>query len=90
MAHKKGQGSSRNGRDSNAKRRGVKKFGGEAVRAGNIIVRQCGTKFKAGRNVGLGRDYTIFAKIDGHVTFENIAGGRKQISVYPADQAAAE
>jgi large subunit ribosomal protein L27 len=90
MAHKKGQGSSRNGRDSNAKRRGVKKFGGEVVRAGNIIVRQCGTKFKPGRNVGLGRDYTIFSKIDGQVTFENIRGGRKQISVYPTESAAAE
>lgn len=89
MAHKKGQGSSRNGRDSNAKRRGVKKFGGEAVLAGNIIVRQCGTKFKPGRNVGLGRDYTIFSKIDGKVAFENIRGGRKQISVYPVSESAA-
>lgn len=89
MAHKKGQGSSRNGRDSESKRRGVKKFGGEIVRAGNIIVRQCGTKFKPGRNVGLGRDYTIFSKIDGQVTFENIRGGRKQISVYPVSESAA-
>lgn len=89
MAHKKGQGSSRNGRDSESKRRGVKKFGGEVVRAGNIIVRQCGTKFKPGRNVGLGRDYTIFSKIDGQVTFENIRGGRKQISVYPIETSAA-
>ena len=70
MAHKKGQGSSRNGRDSNAQRRGVKKFGGEAVRAGNILVRQVGTKFHAGRNVGQGNDYTLFALIDGTVTFD--------------------
>ena len=67
MAHKKGQGSSRNGRDSNAQRRGVKKFGGEAVRAGNILVRQVGTKFQAGRNVGTGTDYTLFALADGVV-----------------------
>ena len=70
MAHKKGQGSSRNGRDSNAQRRGIKKFGGEAVRAGNILVRQCGTKWHAGRNVGLGKDYTIFALVDGKVYFD--------------------
>jgi large subunit ribosomal protein L27 len=70
MAHKKGQGSSRNGRDSNAQRRGVKKFGGEAVRAGNILVRQVGTKFHAGRNVGTGTDYTLFALSDGVVMFD--------------------
>ncbi|MBU6310098.1 MAG: 50S ribosomal protein L27 [Planctomycetes bacterium] len=70
MAHKKGQGSSRNGRDSNAQRRGVKKFGGEAVRAGNILVRQVGTKFQAGRNVGMGSDYTLFALSDGVVSFD--------------------
>ncbi|MFM7206288.1 MAG: 50S ribosomal protein L27 [Planctomycetaceae bacterium] len=70
MAHKKGQGSSRNGRDSNAQRRGVKKFGGEAVRAGNILVRQVGTKFQAGRNVGTGTDYTLFALSDGVVMFD--------------------
>ena len=70
MAHKKGQGSSRNGRDSNAQRRGVKKFGGEAVRAGNIIVRQVGTKFHAGSNVGQGNDYTLFALVDGNVMFD--------------------
>lgn len=70
MAHKKGQGSSRNGRDSNAQRLGIKKFGGEAVRAGNILVRQCGTKWHPGRNVGLGKDYTIFALIDGKVYFD--------------------
>lgn len=70
MAHKKGQGSSRNGRDSNAQRRGVKKYGGEAVRAGNIIVRQVGTKFHAGRGVGQGNDYTLYALIDGKVMFD--------------------
>lgn len=75
MAHKKGQGSSRNGRDSNAQRRGVKRFGGEAVRAGNILVRQVGTKFHPGRNVGMGSDYTLFALIDGVVEFDR--GGRR-------------
>jgi large subunit ribosomal protein L27 len=70
MAHKKGQGSSRNGRDSNAQRRGVKKFAGEAVQAGNILVRQVGTKFHAGRNVGTGTDYTLFALSDGVVMFD--------------------
>ncbi len=70
MAHKKGQGSSRNGRDSNAQRRGVKKFGGEQVRAGNILVRQVGNKFHAGANVGQGKDYTLFALVDGHVMFD--------------------
>lgn len=92
MAHKKGQGSSRNGRDSAGQRRGVKKFGGEEVRAGNILVRQLGTKFHAGTNVGLGRDYTLFALSDGVVRFEKFQGGRKRVSVYPVDetQAAAE
>lgn len=70
MAHKTGQGSTNNGRDSNSKRRGVKKFGGESVIAGNIIIRQCGTKFKPGRGVGLGKDYTIFATVDGQVAFQ--------------------
>jgi large subunit ribosomal protein L27 len=70
MAHKKGQGSSRNGRDSNAQRRGVKKFGGERVRAGNILVRQVGTKFHPGKGVGLGNDYTLFALVDGEVLFD--------------------
>ena len=70
MAHKKGQGSSRNGRDSNAQRRGVKKFGGQTVRAGNILVRQVGTRFHPGSNVGQGRDYTLFALIDGVVKFD--------------------
>ena len=70
MAHKKGQGSTRNGRESNAQRLGVKKFGGEAVIPGNIIIRQCGTKWHPGKNVGLGRDYTIFALVDGNVRFD--------------------
>jgi len=70
MAHKKGQGSSRNGRDSNAQRRGVKKFGGEEVRAGNILVRQVGNRFHAGSNVGQGKDYTLFALTDGVVLFD--------------------
>lgn len=83
MAHKKGGGSTRNGRDSHSKRLGVKKFGGESVQPGSIIVRQRGTKFKPGNGVGLGRDYTIFAVIDGYVKFEAIKDGRKQISVYP-------
>lgn len=70
MAHKKGQGSSRNGRDSNAQRRGVKKFGGEQVRAGNILVRQLGNRFHPGANVGQGKDYTLFALVDGVVQFD--------------------
>ncbi len=85
MAHKKGGGSSRNGRDSESKRLGVKKFGGEYVRSGNIIVRQRGTKIKPGRNVGLGKDHTIFAVVDGFVKFETIRGGRKRVSVEPAE-----
>jgi large subunit ribosomal protein L27 len=83
MAHKKGGGSSRNGRDSKSKRLGVKKFGGERVRAGNIIVRQRGTRIKPGVNVGVGRDHTIFATSDGYVKFENARGGRKRVSVLP-------
>lgn len=83
MAHKKGGGSSRNGRDSKSKRLGVKKFGGEWVISGNIIVRQRGTRIKPGLNVGLGRDFTIFAKTDGIVQFETIRGGQKRVSVVP-------
>jgi large subunit ribosomal protein L27 len=83
MAHKKGGGSSRNGRDSNSQRLGVKKFGGEEVIAGNIIVRQRGTKFHPGLNVGLGKDHTIYAMIDGYVKFEHVTKDKKQISVYP-------
>ena len=86
MAHKKGVGSSRNGRDSNPKMLGVKKYGSETVRAGNIIVRQRGTKIRPGENVGLGRDHTIFALIDGEVKFARFAGSQRQVSVYPAAQ----
>jgi len=84
MAHKKAGGSSRNGRDSAGQRRGVKKYGGEFVRAGNIIVRQLGTHFHPGLNVGMGRDYTLFALSDGLVTFEHKDKTRQKISVYPA------
>lgn len=83
MAHKKGGGSSRNGRDSQSQRLGVKKFGGEAVRSGNIIVRQRGTKFLPGLNVGLGTDYTLFATADGYVKFEHVTRDKKRVSVYP-------
>ena len=83
MAHKKGAGCSRNGRDSHSKRLGVKKYGGEAVRTGNILVRQRGTRIKPGTNVGMGRDFTLFAAADGFVHYEQIQGGRKQVSVYP-------
>jgi large subunit ribosomal protein L27 len=82
MAHKKGQGSTRNGRDSNAQRLGVKKFGGEKVLAGNILVRQRGTKFHPGENVAIGGDDTLFALIDGFVKFEKKRGDRKFINVY--------
>jgi large subunit ribosomal protein L27 len=82
MAHKKAGGSSKNGRDSNAQRRGVKRYGGEKVKAGNILVRQLGTKIHPGSNVGLGKDYTIFSKIDGTVAFERLGRDRKKVSVY--------
>jgi len=88
MAHKKGGGSTRNGRDSNSKRLGVKRFGGEHVIPGNIIVRQRGTKFHPGTNVGMGRDYTIFATAEGYVVFETVARGRKRISVLSEQPAA--
>jgi large subunit ribosomal protein L27 len=84
MAHKKAGGSSRNGRDSGGQRLGVKKFGGEYVLAGNILVRQRGTKFHPGKNVGIGRDHTLFATVDGSVTFKRSTGGRTTISVQPA------
>ena len=87
MAHKKGVGSSRNGRDSNAQRLGLKKFGGEKVLGGNILARQRGTKWKPGKNVGRGKDDTLFALIDGVVKFEDKGRGGKFISVYPAAQA---
>lgn len=90
MAHKKGQGSSRNGRDSNAQRRGVKAFGGQFVTAGSIIVRQLGTKFHPGLNVGAGRDHTLFSLVDGTIKFEVGANKRKRISVIPATASAAE
>lgn len=83
MAHKKAGGSSRNGRDSQGQRRGVKVFGGESVRAGNILVRQLGTRIHPGRNVGMGRDYTLFAKIEGVVRYERFDRERKQVSVLP-------
>ena len=83
MAHKKGTGSTRNGRDSNAQRLGVKRFGGQSVLAGNILVRQRGTKFHAGNNVGIGSDDTLFALVDGVVTFERKGKSRKKVSVYP-------
>ncbi len=82
MAHKKGVGSSKNGRDSNSQRRGTKVFGGQAIPAGSIIVRQCGTKIKPGYNVGMGRDFTLFAKVTGVVKFERVGRDRKQVSVY--------
>jgi large subunit ribosomal protein L27 len=84
MAHKKAGGSSRNGRDSIGQRLGVKKFGGEFVRSGNIIIRQCGAKYAPGTNVGLGRDYSIFALVDGHVTFTTRGRSKKVVSVTPA------
>ncbi len=84
MSHKKGQGSTRNGRDSNAQRRGVKVYAGETIPAGSIIVRQLGTRIHPGTNVGLGSDYTLFAKVDGHVLFEDWGKGRKRVSITPA------
>lgn len=85
MAHKKGSGSTRNGRDSNSKRLGIKKYGGEYVIPGNIIVRQKGTKYRPGNNVGLGGDYTIYAMIEGQVKFD-VKHGRKYVSVYPVEE----
>jgi large subunit ribosomal protein L27 len=90
MAHKKGTGSTRNGRDSNAQRLGVKRFGGQVVRAGNILVRQRGTKFHPGNNVGIGSDDTLFSLVDGVVTFERKGKSRKKVSVYPAVATPAE
>ena len=84
MSHKKAAGSSKNGRNSNAQRRGVKKFGGENVLAGNILVRQVGTKIHPGQNVGIGKDFTIFSKIDGVVAYERKDRNRKKVSVYAA------
>ena len=87
MAHKKAGGSSRNGRDSKGQRRGVKRFGGQIVKAGNILVRQLGTVIHPGTNVGCGRDYTLFAKIDGVVTYEDFGRKRKRVSIYPQEAA---
>jgi large subunit ribosomal protein L27 len=84
MAHKKGQGSTRNGRDSNGQRRGVKVYGGQVARAGHILVRQVGTRVHPGKNVGMGRDFTLFAKIDGIVRYERVGKDRKQVHIFPA------
>jgi large subunit ribosomal protein L27 len=85
VAHKKAGGSSKNGRDSNSQRRGIKRFGGQVVRAGNILVRQVGTVIHPGKNVGLGRDYTLFAMIDGVVKYEEFGRNRKRVSIYPVE-----
>lgn len=84
MAHKKGQGSSRNGRDSAGQRRGVKMFGGQAAKAGNILVRQLGTRVHPGKNVGMGRDYTLFALIDGIVRYDRLGKDRRRVHVVPS------
>jgi large subunit ribosomal protein L27 len=84
MAHKKGQGSTRNGRDSNGQRRGVKLFAGQFAKAGNILIRQLGTRVHPGKNVGMGRDFTLFAKIDGIVRYERVGKDRRQVHIFPA------
>lgn len=84
MAHKKGQGSTRNGRDSQGQRRGVKVYAGQFARAGNILVRQVGTRVHPGKNVGMGRDFTLFAKIDGIVRYERVGKDRRQVHIFPA------
>lgn len=84
MAHKKGQGSSRNGRDSNGQRRGIKIFAGQTAKAGNILVRQLGTRVRPGKNVGMGRDYTLFALIDGVVQYERVGKSGRQVHIHPA------
>jgi large subunit ribosomal protein L27 len=84
MAHKKGQGSTRNGRDSQGQRRGVKLFAGELAKAGSILVRQVGTRVHPGKNVGMGRDFTLFAKIDGVVRYERVGKDRRQVHIFPA------
>jgi large subunit ribosomal protein L27 len=84
MAHKRGGGSAKNGRDSRAQRLGVKRYAGQTVRSGSIIIRQHGTHIKPGENVGVGKDYTLFATIDGLVKFEQLPGGRRRVSVYPS------
>ena len=85
MAHKKAGGSTKNGRDSNGQRRGVKRFSGQIVKAGNILVRQCGTKIHPGLNVGVGKDWTLFAKMDGVVTYQRLGKDRKKVSILPAN-----
>jgi len=87
MAHKKGQGSTRNGRDSNPQYRGVKRHDGQFVTAGSILIRQLGTRVHAGTNVGVGRDWTLFSKVDGIVRFEQFRGGKKRVAVYPVEAA---
>lgn len=87
MAHKKGGGSSRNGRDSNSQRLGVKRFAGQAVLSGNILVRQRGTRIKPGINVGIGKDDTLFATVDGVVFYETLPGGRKRVNIQPVEAA---
>jgi large subunit ribosomal protein L27 len=84
MAHKKAGGSSKNGRDSNAQRRGIKIYGGQTVRAGNVLVRQVGTRIHPGENVGMGKDFTLFSKVDGVVAYERLGRSRKKVSVYSA------
>ena len=84
MAHKKGQGSTRNGRDSQGQRRGVKVYAGQLARAGHILVRQVGTRVHPGKNVGMGRDFTLFAKIDGIVRYERVGKDRRQVHIFPA------
>jgi len=90
LAHKKGQGSSRNGRDSAGQRLGVKRFGGQWVHAGSILVRQKGTQIHPGNNVGVGKDFTLFAKVDGIVAFERLDRERKKVSVYPSQAGEAQ
>jgi large subunit ribosomal protein L27 len=89
MAHKKGQGSSRNGRDSNGQRRGVKRYAGQFVQAGNILVRQLGTVIHPGTNVGVGKDWTLFALVDGTVKYERLGKSRRKVSIVPAPAPAA-
>ncbi len=84
MAHKKGQGSTRNGRDSQGQRRGVKVYAGQLAKAGNILVRQVGTRIHPGKNVGMGRDFTLFAEIDGIVRYERVGKDRKQVHIFPS------
>ena len=86
MAHKKGQGSSRNGRDSNSQRRGIKRFAGQRVLAGNILVRQVGTRIHAGKNVGMGKDFTLFSLVDGIVEYGLFRGDKRMVSVLPGEQ----